>query len=96
MDLEKLRKLLTPKTRAFLKSLYLDTRIKQPLNVQILREPKEVKEAVELIKNNKEEFPLAVRFLRSDTYNTFIKIQNTNDDLERLALWADYLDLRMD
>lgn len=94
MDLAVLNSMLTDDIKEYAKSLYLDQRFSQPLNVQCYRRPSGFLSVVEYLDRYKDIFPDTVRASGSGTYNIYIDLQNTNDSLERLALWVEYLDLR--
>lgn len=92
MDLPKFNAMLTKPVRAYAKSLYIDTRLKQDLYKQHLREPRAFNKAIKYLREYHKDFPEAVRSSGPSTYNIFIAVQNTPDDLERMGLWVDYLD----
>lgn len=81
------------KVRRFLISLFVDTRLADGnIQEQILREPRGVTEALALAKTYHNEFPQAIRQTSPALYKISVKIEDTIDDLERIAIWAGYLE----
>lgn len=79
--------------RKYLKSLFIDTRLTDnDLSTQIYKEPKGFEEAHRLAKLYHLEWPREIRKSNGALYKLSIKIENIDDDIERLAEWAVYLD----
>ncbi len=86
-------KLTSKLLRRYLISLFIDTRLASPvLSEQIYVEPEGFMEALNEIKKYHLEFPKEIRKSYPNLYSLSVKIEKTNDDIERLAIWALYLD----
>lgn len=73
--------------------LFYDTRINNiNLAEQVYREPEGFDLAVQTAKNYHLEFPREIRKTNPALYQLSIKIEEIDDDIERLSLWATYLD----
>lgn len=85
--------LASKELRTYLKSLFLSTRLLDTdLSVQPIREPRGFEEAYQISLRYRDIFGQAIRGAYPSLYDLSIKIENTKDDIERLALWASHLD----
>ena len=83
----------SPKLRKYLMSLFIDTRMQiKDISYQIYREPKGFEKAVNTVKLYHESFPREIRKTYPDLYRLSVEIEDTEDDIERTAIWAAYLD----
>ena len=79
---------LSTRQKEFAKSMFVDTRLTQDLYKSIVREPASMDEAIALMEKYRDNLGAIVRTERPDLVTLAIALDNTDDMLERVAIWA--------
>lgn len=82
------------KLRLYFRSLFIDTRLKMnSIRTPDRREPRDFDKAVEVAKKHHAIWGSVIRGLYPDLRDLGDTIDDCDDDIERLAIWAEHLDL---
>lgn len=79
---------LSSRQKEFAKSMFVDSRLTQDLYMTRLREPANMNEAIALMEKYRDNLGAVIRTERPDLVSLAIAIDNTDDMLERVAIWA--------
>lgn len=85
--------LMTPKVREYAKSLFMDSRLTLSIYSQPFRKPKGWDEALSKFKEHHPFIPSIIRKLGPDKISFFSELNGTEDDIERMAIWAKNLEV---
>lgn len=83
-----LEAVLTKTQKEFAKSMFIDTRLTQPLFSHIIREPAGLQDSLDRFDQYKFSLGNVIRKERPDLSSLAKDIDETQDTLERIALWA--------
>ncbi len=79
---------LTTRQKEFAMSMFVDSRLTQDLFMTRKREPSNMDEALALMEKYRDNLGAVVRTERPDLITLAIALENTDDMLERVAIWA--------
>ena len=79
---------LTTEIKEYAKSLFFDTRISQPIGDHILEEPPGFFDAVAVFKKYHDMLPKSLKHERPELHTLALHLEDTDDDIERIAIWA--------